>query len=147
MLRDRAKLVQSLIQGFDIIASVLIFRIAVALPGLRTGPVASDTDLVALLIPGLVTCTAWPLVLEQLELYGSQRRQSLLRVLTGLLAAGALTTAAIATATLLVAPPVTVVFPIFVGCAQCAVLASVRIFAHALLRSHRADFGTLRGRR
>jgi exopolysaccharide biosynthesis polyprenyl glycosylphosphotransferase len=126
--------IQSLVQGLDIIATVLIFRVAMGLPSLRTGPVATDAELLALLIPGLIACTAWPLLLEYFGLYGSQRRRTLLQMATSLLVAGSLSTATIAVATLLVAAPVTPIFSLFVGFSQCLILSSLRLVGHAMVR-------------
>lgn len=134
MLRSRAKLVQSLIQGFDVLASVLIFRAAIALPGLRSDPVSGDSELIALLIPGLVACTAWPLLLEQLDLYGSQRRRTLFQMFGRLLVAGSISTATITLSTVLMTPPVTATFALFVGISQGILLGCVRLCAHAVVR-------------
>ena len=134
MLRARAKLLQSLLQAFDILVSLLIFRLAIASPTLRTDVSGSDADLLALLVPGLVACTAWPLLLEHLELYDSQRRRTLLQMVVRLLVAGCISTALIALATNLVQPPVMTFFALTVGGLQWLVLTAIRLCAHTLMR-------------
>ena len=134
MLRARARLVEAFIQAQDVIASVLIFRIAIGLPGLRSGPVTDDAALAALLVPGLIACTAWPMILEQFDLYGSQRRTTLAQMVGRLVVAGALTTSLVTVAVVVMRPPVAGIFPLIVGIAQLGVLTALRLAAYGLVR-------------
>jgi hypothetical protein len=62
---------------------------------------------VRLLVLALISSLIWPLALERLGLYASQRLQNLPRVLTRLAAAGALATLVQCAAAFVVSAPVT----------------------------------------
>jgi exopolysaccharide biosynthesis polyprenyl glycosylphosphotransferase len=135
VLRAHARLVSSILLTIDVLASALVFLFAVSIPAL-CAPGASRDGL-SLLIPGLVTSLAWPLILEQLDLYESQRRRRVGQVISRLLVAGAGTTVLIAAAVTLSGAPVTGVFPLVVGAGQFLVLASVRALGMIAIRAFR----------
>src|SRR5262245_40967446 len=100
----------------DVLGSALVFLAAAAHPELRI-PGAGKAEL-SLLIPGLVACLAWPLILEQLDLYQSQRRRDISQVLARLLLAGGLSTVLVAAAVSIVRAPVVSFFALAVGTGQ-----------------------------
>ena len=93
MLRAHAKLIRSLLLVLDVLVSALVFVAAVSMPALLTGDPRSS---VSLLVPGLVACLAWPLILDQLDLYESQRRRGTGQMLARLALAGGISTALVA---------------------------------------------------
>jgi exopolysaccharide biosynthesis polyprenyl glycosylphosphotransferase len=135
VLRTHAKLISSILLMVDVLGSALVFLAAAAHPDLRL-PGAGKAEL-SLLIPGLVACLAWPLILEQLDLYQSQRRRDISQVLARLLLAGALSTVLVAAAVSVVGAPVVSAFALVVGTGQFVVLASVRALGMIGVRAFR----------
>jgi exopolysaccharide biosynthesis polyprenyl glycosylphosphotransferase len=135
VLRAHGNLISSALLTVDVLGSALVFLLAVSHPELRTSG-ASGAEL-SLLIPGLVACLAWPLILEQLDLYESQRRRDLSQVLARLLLAGLISTVLVAASISLVASPVVGYFPLAVGTGQFVVLASVRALGLMAVRAFR----------
>ena len=133
MLRAHARLVHRLVLSADVVLAAVVYAALVALPELREAEVGGDA-LVGLLIPGLVSSLAWPLVLEPFGLYGSQRRRNLYQVLARLLAAGTITAGLVALAVVALAAPVAPIFPLAVVGAQLAALATTRLIALVGLR-------------
>jgi exopolysaccharide biosynthesis polyprenyl glycosylphosphotransferase len=134
VLKAHAKLISSILLAADVIASALVFLVALSIPELST----VDTSAIpALLISGLVASLAWPLILEQLGLYSSQRREDISHVIAQLMFAGSLSTVLMAAAVTLFSAPVTWVFPLVVGAGQFVVLASLRVFGLMGVRAFR----------
>ncbi|MEM7411788.1 MAG: sugar transferase [Myxococcota bacterium] len=136
MLRAHAKLISSLLLTIDVGFSALVFLATVSLLEVTHPGAGADTR--ALLVPGLVACLAWPLILDQFELYGSQRRRDIIQVLESLVLAGALSTVLVATAVALSATPVAWTFPLAFGTGQFLVLGTIRVIGMALVRAFRA---------
>ncbi len=136
MLRAHANLISPVMLAVDVLVSALVF-LAIASSPVLGGPVAGDATGLDLLIPGLVACLSWPLALGQLDLYESQRRRGVGQVLARLLFAGTISTVLLAAVITLVSAPVAWTFPLAVGAAQCAVLASIRAVAMFAMRAFR----------
>jgi exopolysaccharide biosynthesis polyprenyl glycosylphosphotransferase len=83
---------------------------------------------------GLVASLAWPLTLQQLNLYESQRVTALDQVLARLLAAGGLATVLLSATAFALGARVPAGFPLWFGAAQFTVLASERLAIFAALR-------------
>jgi FlaA1/EpsC-like NDP-sugar epimerase len=135
VLRAHARLISSVLLTIDVLGSALVFVAAVSIPQLAQ-PGTSKSGL-ALLVPALVTSLAWPLILEQLDLYESQRRRRVGQVVSRLLVAGVSSTVLIAAAVTLSGAPVTGHFPIAVGAGQFFVLASIRAVGMIAIRAFR----------
>ena len=133
MLRSHAKLIRSLLLTLDVLLSALVFLAAAATPALLTTTTVS-ADAATLLVPGLVACLAWPLILEQLDLYESQRRRDVAQVLGSLALAGGISTALVAASAGLAGAPVRPLFPLVVGAGQFVLLSTMRLTALAGIR-------------
>ena len=131
VLRAHAKLISSLLLAVDVVVSALVFVAAATTPSLITGAEANGTSL---LIPGLVACLAWPFLLDQLDLYESQRRRTVVQMLSRLALAGAISTALVATAVVLAGAPVWPAFALVVGLGQFTVLSAIRLSGLAGVR-------------
>jgi exopolysaccharide biosynthesis polyprenyl glycosylphosphotransferase len=134
VLKAHARLIGSSLLAADVLASAVVYLVALAIPELFTADPAGTP---ALLIPGLVASLAWPLILDQLGLYTSQRRQGLSHVFARLMVAGTLSTVLVAAAVTLFSAPVTWMFPLAVGTAQFVVLASLRVVGLTAIRAFR----------
>lgn len=136
VLRARAGLISSLLLFVDVLASALVFAFAASRPELRLeGPI--NEAFAALLIPGLVASLAWPLILERLDLYSSQRRNGMERLFGQLLLAGAISMALVVLALSLSGAPVRPAFPLVFGAGQFCALAGLRIAGFGMLRIFR----------
>jgi exopolysaccharide biosynthesis polyprenyl glycosylphosphotransferase len=133
VLRSHAKLIRSLLLTLDVLVSALIFLAAIAMPRLLTTTTVT-ADAGTLLVPGLVACLAWPLILEQLDLYESQRRRDAAQVIGRLALAGGISTALVAASAGLVGAPVRPLFALVVGAGQFVVLSALRLSALAGIR-------------
>ncbi|MCZ6821965.1 MAG: sugar transferase [Deltaproteobacteria bacterium] len=131
MLRAHAKLIRSLLLALDVLVSALVFVAAVSMPALLIGDPRSS---VSLLIPGLVACLAWPLILDQLDLYESQRRRGTGQMLARLALAGCISTALVAATAGLSGAPVLPLFALVVGAGQFLMLSALRLTALAGIR-------------
>ncbi len=136
MLRAHARLISSALLTIDVLGSALVFVAAVSIPQLAQ-PGASKSGL-SLLVPALVTSLAWPLILEQLDLYQSQRRRKVEQVMLRLVLASFGSTILVAAAVALSRSPVAWSFPVAVGAAQFLLLAGVRVAGMVAIRAFRA---------
>ena len=91
----------------------------------------------AFLFVAMVACLAWPLIMQQLGLYESQRTRSLDWILTRLLVAEAMVVGVLTVAIYAVALPVPTRFPLLFGLAQLAVLGTERLLVHGVVRMAR----------
>jgi exopolysaccharide biosynthesis polyprenyl glycosylphosphotransferase len=139
VLKARAGLISSLLLFVDVLASALVFAVAASRPELQVGVGADGPRIGPMLVSGLVASLAWPLILEQLDLYASQRRSGLEQLLGRLLLAGAISTALMVLALGITGARVRPVFPLVVGAGQFCALAGLRLIglgALRLLRRH-----------
>lgn len=133
MLRSHAKLIRSLLLTLDVLVSALVFLAAASVPQLLTTS-TGNADAASLLFPALVACLAWPLILEQLDLYESQRRRDGAHVLGRLALAGSISTALVAASAGLSGAPVQPLFALVVGAGQFVLLSTLRLTALAGVR-------------
>jgi exopolysaccharide biosynthesis polyprenyl glycosylphosphotransferase len=134
MLKSGARQLSALIRWVDIALAAGVFLAVLALPAMSPAAGAEAAAPWKLLALGLVACLGWPLALDRLGLYQSQRRSLLLGVLGRFLLAGFLPTAAMAAAAALLGLPLHPAFAWVCGAAQTAVLAAQRIAILAGLR-------------
>ena len=130
MLRAHASLIRSLLLTLDVLVSALVFVAAASIPAL----LAEGSDTSILLIPGLVACLSWPLILDQLDLYESQRRRGVGQVLARMALAGSISTALVAASAGISGAPVRPLFALVVGAGQFVLLSMLRITALAGIR-------------
>lgn len=123
MLRAHAKLIRSLLLTVDVLVGALVFIAATRTASLVM-PNAAETSL---LIPGLVGCLAWPLLLEQLDLYESQRRLGKRRLIARMALAGGVVTALLALAVMFAGANVQPWFVFAVGGCQFLALSAIRL--------------------
>jgi exopolysaccharide biosynthesis polyprenyl glycosylphosphotransferase len=135
VLRAHARLISSALLTIDVLGSALVFVAAVSIPQLCQP--GSSQNALSLLIPGLVASLAWPMILEQLDLYQSQRRRRVEQVVLRLVLAGFGSTVLVAAAVTLTSAPVTWTFPVAVGAGQFLALAGVRAVGMTAIRSFR----------
>jgi FlaA1/EpsC-like NDP-sugar epimerase len=114
-----------------VLVSALVFVAAVSMPALLTGDPRSS---VSLRVPGLVACLAWPLILDQLDLYESQRRRGTGQMLARLALAGSISAALVAGTAGLSGAPVLPLFALVVGAGQFLMLSALRLTALAGIR-------------
>jgi len=123
--------------ALDIIAGALVFVALLAIPELRQPGASTSGALPSLLALGLVASLAWPFTLDLLDLYRSQRRESLTRYVLQLVGVGTLLTGVMALVCVATAAPVATVFPFALGAGQLAAMAGTRVVAHLVLRGLR----------
>jgi exopolysaccharide biosynthesis polyprenyl glycosylphosphotransferase len=134
MLKTHARQLHTLILSVDLLLSVAVFIGLLSVAG--TLP-ESGGDLLRLLALGLVAGFAWPLALDQLDLYGSQRRRELLGLLGRLSLAGAGVTGLALGVWALAQPPIPWTLPLVCGAVQLAVLGALRVGVWTVLRALR----------
>ncbi|MBW2288192.1 MAG: sugar transferase [Deltaproteobacteria bacterium] len=135
MLKTHWLAFQLLLVAIEIVLSATIFTIF-AFSTTATGsiPTVLRHGGPSLLALGIVACSTWPLVLNALDLYSSQRRQSAGQLLLRVAAAGITSTLLIAAAAFALSAPVPAAFPFLFGATQFACLALLRLVIHGGLR-------------
>jgi exopolysaccharide biosynthesis polyprenyl glycosylphosphotransferase len=131
MLKSHARQLHTLTLSMDLLLSIAIF---VVFASAHVRAPLSTEALMRLGGLALVSCFAWPLMLDQFQLYGSQRRRELHEIAGRLaLAAGAVT---LLTAGVwwLLAPPVPISLPVACGAAQLLTLGTLRLTVWGGLR-------------
>ncbi|MDH3521088.1 MAG: sugar transferase [Myxococcales bacterium] len=134
MLRAHAKLFRSLLLVFDVFASAAVFVLVVSLPSMWSAVEPQDARVMAILVPGLVVSLAWPLILDQFDLYSSQRRANVLEMLGRFVTAGCIATLLIEIAVTLVQAPLRPWFAMVAGAGQFVALTSVHLCGEISLR-------------
>jgi exopolysaccharide biosynthesis polyprenyl glycosylphosphotransferase len=114
----------------DVLVSALVFVGAASIPALLVE--GGGTSI--LLVPGLVACLSWPLILDQLDLYESQRRRGVGQMLARMALAGSISTALVAASAGISAAPVRPLFALVVGAGQFVLLSALRITVLAGIR-------------
>jgi exopolysaccharide biosynthesis polyprenyl glycosylphosphotransferase len=127
MLKKHSSHLQSLLQTVDIGLAAAMFAGILLLPGMDAVEFDTANPAMNLLVLALFSTLAWPLALEQLGLYASQRLQNLRSVLARMAAAGALVILVQGTIAFLISAPVVPSFPLICGLAQLAMLALLRV--------------------
>ncbi len=123
MLKSHARQLHTLILSADLLLSAAVFVGALSLFGALDIDEGSALSLIGL---GAVSCFAWPITLDQLELYGSQRRSDWISRAAGLVLAACVVTGLTLSTWMLLRPPVPYSLPLLCGAAQLALLGSVR---------------------
>ncbi len=125
----------SLLVTLDVVLSGLLLLLMLSVPvatGVREGEAWQLTP--SLLAVALVACMAWPLTLQQLGLYDSQRRAALDEIVGRLAVAGAIATLLITTTAYVSGALLSPRFPLLFGAAQFSVLMVERLSLFGLLR-------------
>jgi exopolysaccharide biosynthesis polyprenyl glycosylphosphotransferase len=133
LLRVHAKLLHSILLVVDVLVSAGVFLLALSVPSLHTGSLP-DAGPASLLLTGLVASLAWPLMLDELDLYASQRRRAVAQMMGRMALAGAIAITLVAIAAALTQAPVSGFLPLVVGLGQFLVLGGLRLLAHMALR-------------
>jgi exopolysaccharide biosynthesis polyprenyl glycosylphosphotransferase len=127
---------QLLLLAAEIVVSAMLFAVF-AFSTTAAGsnvPAVIGQDGAALLALGIVACSTWPLVLNALDLYSSQRRNSAGQLLLRMAAAGVACTLLIAAAAFALSSPVPAAFPFVFGAVQFACLSTLRLAIYGGLR-------------
>ncbi len=125
----RMNLAADLLVGVASFVSLLLFVPGLIEPGSEPLP--------ALLVVGLTASLVWPLVIEHLGLYASQRRTALPRLFVRLCTAAIVATSVVTACGVIVSAPVAPVFFALYGGTQLAWLTVSRVAPFAVLRAFR----------
>jgi len=131
MLKTHARRLHTLILSFDLLLSAGVF---LALVPPFAGLPENHADALRLVVLGLVASFAWPLTLDQFDLYGSQRRRDLFSSLGRLGLSATVVTGLLLGVWALVRPPVPILMPLTVGAGQLVVLGGLRLLIWSTLR-------------
>jgi exopolysaccharide biosynthesis polyprenyl glycosylphosphotransferase len=134
VLKARAKLLQSLLLATDVFISAVVFATLAELPSMHSEALSVGPVDMSLLVPGLVASLIWPFLLDQFDLYSSQRRRSIFQVLERFAVVGCIATTILSGAIFLVGAPLRPLFAVAVGSCQLGILASIRVVSFAVLR-------------
>jgi exopolysaccharide biosynthesis polyprenyl glycosylphosphotransferase len=135
MLRSHSQSVHSGLVALDVSLSGLVLILMLSFPfasGVRRGDGWELTP--ALLAVALCACMAWPLTLQQLGLYDSQRRDTLDEIVGRLAGAGLVSTLLLTVTTYLSGAPLAPKFPLLFGAAQFSILMIERLALFEVLR-------------
>jgi len=135
VLRLQSHRLHTLLVSLDVALSGLLFVFLASTPRWSGLEVVEPWMMKpGLLATALVACLAWPLTLQQLGLYDSQRIQALDRIVVRLLAGGFIATLLITTTAFASGAPVSARFPLLLGSLQFALLAGERLTIFGGLR-------------
>ena len=143
VLRVRAVLLTLLLRWFDVALVVAAFVAA----WLHWGGAPSDGETrqtLRFLMVGLAACMPWPLMLESLGLYRSQRRQDFVRMVGMVLLASSVPIASVGATAWFAGVPGASSFAIACGAVQIAALVIERGLIYAVLRRARRSGRNLR---
>ena len=135
MLRVHSQSMHSVLVALDVALSGVVLILMLSFPfasGAQPGEGWQLTP--ALLAVALCACMAWPLALQQLGLYDSQRRASLDDIIGRLAMAGVVSTLALTAAVYLSGAPLSPKFPLLFGAAQFSILMTERLALFGILR-------------
>ncbi len=119
----------------DVAISGVLLIVMLSLPtatGLNAG--SNWTMTPGLLATALAACLAWPMTLQQMGLYDSQRLRSLDQLIVRLVLAGAFSTLVVTAAAFISKAPVGPRFPVVFGLTQFALLTAERLTVFGVLR-------------
>jgi len=137
MLKGHARQLERLGWLIDTSISGLLFVGLLSLEQMHRNTGITRPDDWRLFGLGVVAAVAWPILLDQLGLYDSQRRKALLEMLLRLAIASVLSTALVAITAFLTAAPVARRFPFAFGFSQLVALGLLRVPLVSLLRAVR----------
>ncbi len=135
MLRVHSQSMHSVLVALDVALSGTVLILMLSFPfatGVRAGEAWQLTP--ALLAVALCACMAWPLALQQLGLYDSQRRASLDDILGRLAMAGVVSTLLLTATAYVSGAPISPKFPLLFGAAQFSILMTERLALFGILR-------------
>jgi len=132
LLKAHTHRLRLLLATADLALSGLVFVLVIWLAGAPSGAVGPQ--LWRLVVLGLVSCLAWPISLNRLNLYVSRRRQDVSSIISDLLTAGATSIVVLGAAAFLLRAPVSPAFPLICGVGQLVALGSTRFAILAGLR-------------
>ena len=130
MLRVQSQRFHTVLVALDVALSGAIFLMLLD----RFNMPTQGLDPVHAAALALVACLAWPLTLQQFNLYESQRVIPLDQVISRLLVAGTFSTVLLSATAFALGARVPVAFPIWFGATQITLLASERLAVFAGLR-------------
>lgn len=132
MLKEHSERLHVMLQLADVTLAGLAFALALLLPDVRAPEAAgAGARLWAL---GIVSAAAWPVALQRLGVYRSQRLMRLREVGEHVALAGALATGVHFMAAFLISAPVAPYFPLACGVLQFVALCVLRLGVYAGLR-------------
>ena len=144
MLRLRSVLLTLLLRWFDVALVVAAFVAAWLHWGGAPDPDGETGRTLRFLMVGLAACMPWPLMLESLGLYRSQRRQDFARMVGMVLMASSVPVASVGAAAWFAGVPGASSFAIACGAAQIVALVIERGLIYAVLRRARRSGRNLR---
>lgn len=141
MLKEHGRQLYRMWIATDAVIAAGVF-IALALsPRMQVAGSLTETGVWKLTVLGVAVVLGWPLLLSRFRVYHSQRRESMGAVITGLTGANALGALIGSTAALLMAAPISPLFPLALSGtilgAQVALRLPVFYLLHALRRAGR----------
>ena len=137
MLKSQAKFIHSIVGIADVLVSGLLFVLLIAYGGMERGTGLTRPEAWRLLSLGLVATLAWPVVLQQLGLYQSQRRKGQWEIISRLVFAAAVSTAIVTVTAFLTAAPISRRLPLIFGLCQLLALGGLRLPLYTGLRALR----------
>jgi exopolysaccharide biosynthesis polyprenyl glycosylphosphotransferase len=132
LLKAQSQRLRFLLATADVALSGIVFLLVLSLAGAPSG--TGDSRIWSLVALGLIACLAWPITLENLNLYVSRRGQELFGVVSDLLIAGAVSIVLLGAGAFLFRAPVSPIFPLLCGLGQLVALGSTRLTILAGLR-------------
>jgi len=141
LLRDHIKLIRRAVTSADVLVSAVLFVGLLSVPELHRGTGVTRPEEWRILAAGLVGTLTWAIVVDQLGLYDSLRRNSTSEIITRLAIAAAIATAVLMVVMFMVAAPLARRFPFIFGLCQLLSLGALRLWVvtglHTLRRSGR----------
>ncbi|NQZ99885.1 MAG: sugar transferase [Myxococcales bacterium] len=134
MLRDHAGRFHALNVFADVFLAALVFSVLAAWPGIGASEVSAGMDAFALMIVGFAASFCWPVVLESLGHYASNRRHPLESVMGPFVVAGAASVVVLTAGQVVLQTPGLPWFPLVCGASQFAVLCALRLLVFVSLR-------------
>ncbi len=119
---------QTLVVAADVLLVGLVFYLVLSFPGVyQPADGTGEIGALRLAFVSLVASLSWPLTLEELGLYQSQRRRNRGQILLGLFPGAVVPTVVLAGMVLAVRLPVSPLFPLVCGAGQALALGGLRL--------------------
>jgi exopolysaccharide biosynthesis polyprenyl glycosylphosphotransferase len=138
MLQEHSARLRVLLQATDVLLAAGVFGAVLLTPSMRMVDVAAG-ETSSLWALALISAAAWPIGLQSLGTYRSQRLMRLGEVVSHTALAGVLATGMHFVAAFLLSAPVAPYFPLACGLAQLLALCGLRLGIHGILRWLRRD--------
>lgn len=129
LLKAHAGRAQTLVVAADVLLSGLVLYLMLSLPGVYQPPADGTGEIEALRLAfaSLVTSLSWPLTLQGLGLYQSQRQRTRGQILLRLLPAAVVPTVVLTGMVVATRLPVSPLFPLVCGAGQALALCGLRL--------------------